>query len=116
MDGEVASFTESAAAPSNIAVGEGAVWVLSTEDETVSRIDPKTKAVTGRLSTRGVPTDIAAGEGAVWVGNAGGGSGNFTVSISRIDPTTHAITRTVELPDRTAGSFIKPSQKPARSG
>ena len=44
-DGERRRASSSAAtAPSNIAVGEGAVWVLNTEDETVSRIDPETKA------------------------------------------------------------------------
>jgi len=113
-EGEVASFTEAESAPSNIAVGEGAVWVLNTEDETVSRIDPKTKAVTGRFRTRAVPTDIAVGAGAVWVGNGGGGGGssgggNFTVSISRIDPKTRAITHTVTLPNQTAGSSIVPT-------
>ena len=102
--GEVAALIESRTAPSNVAVGEGAVWVLNTQDETVLRIDPKTKTVTGRLKTRGVPTDVAAGEGAVWVGNGGGRNGNFTVSISRIDPMTSTITRTVKLPNRTAGS------------
>ena len=107
--GEVAALIESRTAPSNVAVGEGAVWVLNTQDETVSRIDPKTKAVTGRLKTRGVPTDIAAGEGALWVGNGGGRNGNFTISISRIDPMTSTITRTVKLPNRTAGSVFEPT-------
>jgi ABC-type branched-subunit amino acid transport system substrate-binding protein/DNA-binding beta-propeller fold protein YncE len=97
----IASFIEAATAPSNIAVGDGAVWVLNTENDTVSRIDPETKAVTGRLRTRRVATDIAAGAGALWLGNGGGEFGNFTVSISRIDPRTSAITHTVKLPDRT---------------
>jgi ABC-type branched-subunit amino acid transport system substrate-binding protein/DNA-binding beta-propeller fold protein YncE/predicted Ser/Thr protein kinase len=98
---QIASFIEAATAPSNIAVGEGAVWVLNTENDTVSRIDPETKAVTGRFRTRHVPTDIAAGAGALWLGNGGGEGGNYTVSISRIDPRTGAVTNTVKLPDRT---------------
>ena len=49
----------------------------------MSRIDPETKAVTGRFTARGVPTDIAAGAGALWIGNGGGEGGNFTVSVSR---------------------------------
>jgi ABC-type branched-subunit amino acid transport system substrate-binding protein/DNA-binding beta-propeller fold protein YncE len=101
----VESFIEAATAPSNIAVGEGAVWVLNTEDETVARIDAKTKAVTRRFRTRGTPTDLAAGEGALWVGNGGGDVGNFTVSISRVDPKTTAITRTVKLGDQTDSVF-----------
>ena len=49
------------AAPSNIAVGEGAVWFLNGDDRTISRIDPKTKAITGRIKSPGAPTDLAAG-------------------------------------------------------
>ena len=106
--GTVASFVESPNAPSNVAVGAGAVWVLDTQDKTVSRLDPRTKAVTGRFKTRGVPTDIAAGEGALWLGNGGVAAdlaGNFTVSISRIDAKTGSITSTVKLPDRPGGAL-----------
>ena len=71
--GELASFTESRTAPGNVAVGEGAVWVLNNEDRTISRIDPKTKEVTRTFGTRGVPSELAAGAGALWVGTAGGG-------------------------------------------
>jgi streptogramin lyase/predicted Ser/Thr protein kinase len=96
-DGEVASFTEAQTAPSNIAVGEGAVWVLNTEDETVSRIDPKTKKVTKVFEIRGRPTALAAGAGALWVGTGGGQGFNATASISRVDPHTAKATRTVKL-------------------
>ena len=96
------SLTEFRTAPSNVAVGAGAVWVLNTEDERISRIDPRTKEVTARYRTRGVPSDIAAGEGAVWVGNGRG----YPRSLSRMDPDTGAITRTVRLSNRTAGSFM----------
>ena len=104
--GGIAAFVEAATAPSSITVGEGAVWVLNTENETVSRIDPRTRAITGRFEPRGVPTDIAAGAGALWIGNGGGESGNYTLSVSRIDPTTRAVTRTVKLPDRTGSAAI----------
>jgi ABC-type branched-subunit amino acid transport system substrate-binding protein/DNA-binding beta-propeller fold protein YncE len=103
---KIAAFVEAATAPSNIAVGEGAVWVLNTENDTVSRIDAETHAVTGRFRTRRVATDIAAGEGALWLGNAGGEGGNFTVSVSRVDPRTGAVTHTVKLPDRTGSAAI----------
>jgi ABC-type branched-subunit amino acid transport system substrate-binding protein/DNA-binding beta-propeller fold protein YncE/predicted Ser/Thr protein kinase len=102
----IASFIEAATAPSNIAVGQGAVWVLNTESDTVSRIDPETKAVTGRFRRRRVATDIAAGAGALWLGNGGGEGGNYTVSISRVDPRTGAVTHTVKLPDRTRSLAI----------
>jgi ABC-type branched-subunit amino acid transport system substrate-binding protein/DNA-binding beta-propeller fold protein YncE len=90
-DGELASFTTTATAPSNVAVGEGAVWALSLEDRTVSKIDPETKRVVKRFRTRGNPTDIAAGAGAVWIMTA--------ERLARVDPQTGATTRTVKLPD-----------------
>ena len=50
---EIASFAAAETPPSNIAVGEGAVWMLNTEDETVSRVDPETGEVAGtRRSAR----------------------------------------------------------------
>jgi YVTN family beta-propeller protein len=101
--GRLASLTASETAPSNIAVGEGAVWVLNTEDRTISRIDPKTKKVVRRFGIGGVPSDIAAGAGAVWVGKGGGAQNNGTVSISRVDPRSNRITHTVRLPDAASG-------------
>ena len=97
-DGSVAAFTESRTPPGNVAVGEGAVWALNNEDQTVSRIDPETHELTETFETRGVPSELAVGEGAVWIGNAGGrGDTNTTVSISRMDPDSGRITRTVPL-------------------
>ena len=71
-DASVSALIESGTAPSNVAVGEGAVWVLNTERAVVTRIDPATKRVTGTFKPRGFPTDIAAGEGALWIGNGAG--------------------------------------------
>jgi ABC-type branched-subunit amino acid transport system substrate-binding protein/DNA-binding beta-propeller fold protein YncE len=106
--GKVDALIESSTAPSNIAVGEGAVWVLNTQNKTVSRIDPKTKVVTKRFTMPGFPTDIAAGQGAVWVGNSARSSiGNgFTASISRVDPQTGKVTHTEKLPDRTGAGAL----------
>jgi len=96
--GGVASFTESRTAPGNVAVGEGAVWVLNNEDRTVSRIDPETQEITDTFETAGLPSELAVGEGAVWIGNAGGkGDTNATVSVSRMDPDSGRITRTARL-------------------
>jgi ABC-type branched-subunit amino acid transport system substrate-binding protein len=97
-DGEVSSFTQSEAVPGNVAVGEGAAWILDNERQTVSRIDPETKRITKTFKTRGVPSELAVGEGALWIGNAGGREATKAmVSVSRVDPKSGRITKTVRL-------------------
>jgi ABC-type branched-subunit amino acid transport system substrate-binding protein/tRNA A-37 threonylcarbamoyl transferase component Bud32 len=97
----VSSLIEAAIAPSNLAVGDGAVWVLSSQDGTVSRIDPRTRAITQRIRTTGVVTDIAAGAGALWLGRGRATNGGYiTGTVSRVDPRTGRVSRTVKLPDR----------------
>jgi DNA-binding SARP family transcriptional activator/ABC-type branched-subunit amino acid transport system substrate-binding protein/DNA-binding beta-propeller fold protein YncE len=96
--GRFASLTEEESPPSNVAVGEGAIWALSTEDRTVAKIDPRTHEVLRRFAVGGIPSDIAAGAGAIWVGLGGGASRNGTASIARVDPRTLRVTRAVRLP------------------
>jgi branched-chain amino acid transport system substrate-binding protein len=98
--GRVDSYTEVGASPSNVTVGEGSVWVLNADDQTVSRIDPETRQVVKTFGTGQTPTDIAVGEGAVWVGNAPGRGQDisYTASVSRIDPQSSVVTRTLRLP------------------
>jgi branched-chain amino acid transport system substrate-binding protein len=98
--GRVDSYTEVGASPSNVTVGEGSVWVLNADDQTVSRIDPETRQVVKTFGTGQTPTDIAVGEGAVWVGNAParGQEISYTASVSRIDTQSSVVTRTLRLP------------------
>jgi YVTN family beta-propeller protein len=109
------SFTEADTAPSNIAVGEGAVWVLNTETDSVSRIDPETKKVVRTFDAGDHPSDLAAGEGALWIGQGGGGGAGapdvplITQRIARVDPKSGRITRTVTLPDSSGGALGAPS-------
>jgi ABC-type branched-subunit amino acid transport system substrate-binding protein/tRNA A-37 threonylcarbamoyl transferase component Bud32/DNA-binding beta-propeller fold protein YncE len=100
-DGRIGAFAPARTAPGNIAVGAGAVWALNSDDETVSRIDPRTKRVVKTFKTGGRPSDLAAGAGALWVGNGGGRDVYHTVSVSRIDPRSARVTRTVKLPHHT---------------
>jgi ABC-type branched-subunit amino acid transport system substrate-binding protein len=98
-NGSVSSFVESREPPGNVAVGEGAVWMLNNEEESVSRIDPETSEVTSTIDTEGVPSELAAGAGALWVGNAGGRERtNATVSVTRIDPESPQVRHTTRLP------------------
>jgi branched-chain amino acid transport system substrate-binding protein len=99
--GRVVSLTEVGTTPSNVVVGEGAIWVLNADDQTVSRIDPETRQITKTFGTGGTTTDLAVGEGALWIGNSEAVAGrdiNYTATVSRIDPQSSVVMRKVRLP------------------
>ena len=103
-NGKVDAFVDSREVPGNVAVGEGAVWMLENERASVARVDPETKRVTRRFKTDGVPSELAVGEGAVWVGEAGGEDvTNATVSVARLDPDSGRVTGTARLRGGTGG-------------
>jgi streptogramin lyase len=78
--------------PVAIAVGAGGVWVANADDQTIVRIDPKTKKVVKTIGGLGTDvSDIAVGFGAVWV--AGGNDGTLT----RIDPKVNAPGAPIDL-------------------
>jgi DNA-binding beta-propeller fold protein YncE len=62
----------------NLAIGDGAVWVLARRANTLTRVDLST-ARQQSLTVGDRPADVAVGEGAVWVTNAG------EDSVTRID-------------------------------
>jgi ABC-type branched-subunit amino acid transport system substrate-binding protein/DNA-binding beta-propeller fold protein YncE len=98
--GELTALIESSRPPSNVAVGEGAVWLLDTGRSTVTQIDPRSKRIVGSFEPAEVPTDLAAGAGAVWVGTGEGPTFNVTLNLSRVDPRTREVTHTLRLPHR----------------
>jgi YVTN family beta-propeller protein len=89
--------------PTAIAAGEGAVWVLNADDQTVSRIDTATQGIK-TFGTGGVPTDVAVGEGGLWVGNGRRGGAQFVgpsaTSVSHFDTSTNGLRASVSLPRR----------------
>ncbi|HET8742545.1 MAG TPA: BTAD domain-containing putative transcriptional regulator [Gaiella sp.] len=93
-------------APSNVAVGEGSVWVLDGDDQTVTQIDPETNEVVRVLGTSSRPTDIGAGAGAVWIGNGGSDDlSDMPRSVSRIDPASGVVGDTIDLPPPVGGNL-----------
>jgi len=60
--------------PSAVAFGLGSVWVANTGDNTLSRIDPDSRAVTATVPLTGTPVGLATGGGYVWVFDNGTGS------------------------------------------
>ena len=92
-------------APANVAVGEGAVWVLDANDRTVSRVDPARRGLDRTFSTGGTPTTLAAGAGAVWVG-IGSDEGAYPTSVARIDPASGVVDASIELPPARTNGYM----------
>jgi DNA-binding beta-propeller fold protein YncE len=82
-DPSVSDPIEIGRGPLRLAVGEGAVWVTSAADGTLSAIDPGTRRVVGtRLRLGAGVSGVAAGEGAVWVSSSRTGS---VLKVDRIE-------------------------------
>ena len=103
--GAVEDLVALGTAPANVAVGEGAVWVLDANDRTVSRVDPARRGVDRTFSTGGTPTTLAAGAGAVWVG-IGSDEGRYPTSVARIDPASGVVDASIELPPARTNGYM----------
>jgi YVTN family beta-propeller protein len=76
--------------PAAIAAGLGEVWVVNLNEQTLSRVDPKTRTAT-RIGSLVNPTSVAVGAGSVWVATS-------DYKLSRIDPETRGVAATESLP------------------
>jgi YVTN family beta-propeller protein len=100
--GPVGTPTTVGRQPSSIAYGEDALWVTNAGDMpgTVTRIDPASGSVrTIEVGAR--PSAVAVGNGAVWVANSGDGT------VSRIDPATNAVVKTLHTGNWPAGLAVE---------
>ncbi len=89
------TFDVPTAAPTGIAVGEGAVWVANdyVGIADLTRFDPKSGAVVARIPVEGGTSGVAVGAGAVWVANPVGDT------VSRIDPAANAVVDRIPVGD-----------------
>jgi DNA-binding SARP family transcriptional activator len=91
-NGKVVADVPIGGRPVAIAIGAGAVWVVNADDQTIVRIDPKTRKVVKAIGGLGTNvSDVAVGFGSVWV--AGGNDGTLT----RIDPSLNAPGAPIDL-------------------
>jgi YVTN family beta-propeller protein len=77
------------ARPSAIAFGSGSLWVANLDDQTVSRVDPRTLQTLRAIPVGGSPTGITASAGGVWVVESNTSpTANLksSVFVGRIDP------------------------------
>ena len=79
--------------PIAVTVGAGAVWVVNSQDGTLSRIDPGARRVTRTIGLGTPASDVAVGFGSVWVANGTAGS------LTRVDPRTNAPAETLGQPE-----------------
>lgn len=77
--------------PAGIAVGEGAVWVGNSRDQTLARIDPETRKVVTRIGLGVKPWRITVAAGAVWVAS------DEANALLRIDPLYNQVTERIDL-------------------
>lgn len=102
--------------PAGVLLAGGSLWVTNDIDNTVSRIDPATNAVTATVKLHGAnfpdPSYLAAGGGALWV------VARTTGTVSRIDLRSGKVTATATVPGiaseiaLVAGSVWVPSFDP----
>jgi ABC-type transport system substrate-binding protein/class 3 adenylate cyclase len=85
----VGSVPNVGARPASIASGSGSLWVANLDENTVARVDPRTRAVVKRIPVAATQTALAGGRDAVWIANGLPGS------VSRIDPRYDAVAPTI---------------------
>ncbi len=76
--------------PTGPAVGEGSVWVGNREDNTLLRIDPKSRDVARTIGLEVAPNDVEVGNGSVWVLS--------DRALLRVDPAINDVVETIPLP------------------
>ncbi|HEY7255828.1 MAG TPA: protein kinase [Solirubrobacterales bacterium] len=99
-DVSVSSPVDVGTPPLRVATGEGAVWVTSAADGTLTRIDPQTGQIAGRPLQlgRGISA-VAVGRSSVWV------SSPRTSSVLRVDPASDTVIGRIRVGGRP-GSLI----------
>lgn len=88
--------------PGAIAFASGSLWVANLDDQTISRVDPKTLSTLRAITAAGPPTGIAAASGGVWVVVSSATA--TSVSARRIDPEFNRIDENVPIGNVLPGS------------
>jgi class 3 adenylate cyclase/ABC-type branched-subunit amino acid transport system substrate-binding protein/streptogramin lyase/predicted Ser/Thr protein kinase len=109
--GKILDSVPVGATPTTVVTGEGAVWTINADDQTISRVDPDTHTARS-FGTKSTPTDLAAGEGALWVGNgveraSSAYIGPALTSLSAIDPNTLEVGVTAKVTSPSIGAPLE---------
>ncbi len=104
--------------PKGIVAGEDAIWVVSSGDSTLSRIDPERRVVLRTITLPGHPSDADVA-GSVWVLHNRGSS--FvdpyagSAAVSEINPHFDNVERTIEIPAGFGNTYEDPIAASARA-
>ncbi len=82
--------------PAGLAIGDGAVWVADSAQDTVTRVDPVTNTSTTTPVGHGASAIAAGGDG-IWVADTSDDA------VVRIDPQTNAVTDTIPVGHQPTG-------------
>jgi DNA-binding SARP family transcriptional activator len=77
------------ASPGAVAFGSGSLWTANLDDQTISRVDPRTMQVLRTITLRGPPTGIAAADDGLWVVQSNVNlyaNTASSISVARVDP------------------------------
>src|SRR6266511_2315155 len=85
----VGSVPNVGARPASVAYGSGSLWVANLDDDTVARVDPRTRAIVKRIPVKATQTALAAGPAGVWISNG------VTDTLSHIDTRFNSLARTI---------------------
>ena len=104
-------------APTAIATGRSGVWVVSQQDRTVTRIDPRTRTTRTIATQDRPPVDVAVGEEAVWLLMSNRtGLGGGPARIGRVDPGLGQLVDTIPIGTGSFGFGSGPVQSLAADG
>ena len=98
--GAIRTVVPLGSSPSGVASGEGAVWVASPNQDTVSRVDPTARVAVQTVQVGSSPTGVAVGSGAVWV------SDYYGQTVSRIDPSVDRVVQTIPVGSAPTGVAV----------
>ena len=93
-DRVVATIADLPAGTTGLAVSPGALWVASSRDAMLTRIDTTTNAVVTSLHTDPTPLPVVYAFGSVWVRNE---FAEGTGTVQRIDPATNQVVGSIQV-------------------
>lgn len=100
-DGSLGEAVRVGQSPAALAYADGAIWAANSSDNTVSRIDPQTRAVEP-ITVGASPTALTATANDVWVANFDAGT------VSRINVVTNTVVKTIPVGNQPAAIASRP--------